>query len=93
MEPISHSGIADNPRASIAELNLGKFPESMEFQCWKLNIRTEACMRTADPQVTMQWIKEDEIAKSIDELVTSRSITGGLIFMISICLMRRLRQP
>ena len=40
------------------------------------NFRTEACMRTADPQVTMLWIKEVEIAKSIDELVTSRSITG-----------------
>ena len=38
----------------------------------KFNIRTEVCMRTADPQVTMQWIKEVQIAKSIDELVPSR---------------------
>ena len=36
------------------------------------NIKTEVCMRTADPQVTMQWIKEVEIAKSIDELVPSQ---------------------
>ena len=33
-------------------------------------------MRTADPQVTMLWIKEVEIAKSIDELDTSRSIVA-----------------
>ena len=26
--------------------------------------------------ITMHWIKEVEIAKSIDELMTSRSITG-----------------
>ena len=48
----------------------------MEFQSWKFNFRTEVCMRTADPQVTMLWIKEVEVAKSIDELVTSRSTTG-----------------
>ena len=53
-----------------------EFPDSMEFQSWKINFRTEGCIRTADPQVTMQWIKEVEIAKSIDELVTPRSIAG-----------------
>ena len=45
-------------------------------QSWKINFRTEVCLRTADPQITMLWIKEFEIPKSIDELVTSRSITG-----------------
>ena len=48
---------------------------TFEFQCWTVNFRTEVCLRTADPQVTMVWIKEVEIAKSIDELMTSRSIT------------------
>ena len=52
----------------------------MGFQSWKINICTEVCLRTADPQVTMFWIKEVEIAKSIDELVSSRSITGQLDF-------------
>ena len=33
-------------------------------------------MRTAEPQVFMLWIKEVQVAKSNDELVTSRSITG-----------------
>ena len=58
------------------EWNLGNFPDSMEFQSWKVNFRTEVCMRTADPQVTTLWIKEVEIVKSIDELMTSRSIVA-----------------
>ena len=37
-------------------------------------------MRTAELQVTMQWVKEVEIAKSIVELMTSRSITGRTDF-------------
>ena len=49
------------------------FPDSMEFQSWKVNFRTEVRLRAADPQITMLWIKEVEIAKSIDELMTSRS--------------------
>ena len=56
-------------------------PDSIEFQSWKLNFRTEVCMRTAEPQVTMLWIGEVEVAKSIDELATSRSITGQHNFL------------
>ena len=70
----SHSGMMDNPRIPFTELNLGTFPDSMEFQSWKVNFRTEVCPRTADPHITMHWIKEVEIAKSIDELLTWRSI-------------------
>ena len=55
---------------------IGTFPDSMEFQSWKVIFRTEVCLRTADPQITIHWIKEVEIAKSIDELMTSRSIVG-----------------
>ena len=71
----SHSGLMNYPRVPLTEWNLGQFPDSMEFQSWKLNCRTEVCMRTAQPQVTMLWIKEVEVAKSFDDLVTSRSIT------------------
>ena len=83
----SHSGMMDFPRTHIAKWNLGIFPNSVEFQSWKDNFRTEVCLRTADPQITMFWIKEVEIAKSIDELMTSRLIVST-IFLISICLMR-----
>ena len=37
---------------------------------------TFACEQPNEPQVTMLWIKEVERTKSMDELVTSRSITG-----------------
>ena len=50
------------------------FPDSLEFLSWKVNCRTEVCLRAADPQITLLCIKEVEIAKSIDELMTSRSI-------------------
>ena len=35
------------------------------------------CLKTADPHITMHWIKEVEVAKSIDELKTARSIVGN----------------
>ena len=76
-------------RNGILEISLTLW----NFQSWKLNFRTEVCMQTAELQVTMLWIKEVEVAKSIDELVTSRSITGQHDFLFSIWLMRGLRQP
>ena len=54
----SHNGFMDNPRIPFSELNLGKFPDSLEFQSWKVNFRTEVCLRAADPQITLLWIKE-----------------------------------
>ena len=77
----SQVGMMDYPRVPFTERNLGKCPDSMQLQSWKLNSRTEFCMRTAEHQVTMQWIKEVEVARSIDELVTSRSITGQHNFL------------
>ena len=69
-----------NPRFPISEMHLGKFPDFTEFQSWKVNFKTEVCSKSADPHLTMHWIKEVEIAKSLDELVSSRSITGRTDF-------------
>ena len=77
----SHGGMMVYPRIAVTAWNLVKFLDSMESQSWKIDFRTESCVRTADPRVTMLWIKEVEIAKSIDELVTSRSITGQPKFL------------
>ena len=63
----------DYPRFPISEWHLEKFPDSMEFQSWKVNFKTEVCSNTAYSHRTMHWIKEVETAKSIDELMTSRS--------------------
>ena len=57
----SHSGMVDYPIIPITEMHLVKFSDSMEFESWKDNFRTEVCLRTADPQVTMLWIKEVQI--------------------------------
>ena len=39
----SHSGMIDYSRFPMSELNLGKFPNSLEFQSWKVNFKTEVC--------------------------------------------------
>ena len=70
----SPNGVMDYTRFAISEMHLGKFPDSLEFQGWKVNFKTEVCSKTADPLLTIHWIKEVEIAKSIDELMTSRSM-------------------
>ena len=70
----------DYTRFPISEMHRGKVPDSMEFQSWKVNFKTEICSKSADPHFTMHWIKEVEMAKSIDELMTSRSISGRTDF-------------
>ena len=61
-------------------MHLGKFPDSLEFQSWKVNFKTEVCAKSAFLHITIQWIKEVEIAKPIDDLMTSQSITGRTDF-------------
>ena len=39
-------------------------------------MKSEVCAKTGNPHLTMHWIKEVEMAKSIDDLMTSRSVTG-----------------
>ena len=66
----------DYPRHAISELHLGKFTDSFELQSLNVNFKTGICANSVLPQVTMHWVKELEIAKRIDDLVTSQSITG-----------------
>ena len=67
---------------------IGKFPDSTEFQSWKVNFKTEICSKSADLHLTVHWIKEAEKAKSIDEHKTSSSIMERTDFLTSMCLMR-----
>ena len=48
----------------------------MEFLSWTVIFETEVRSKSADPHLTVHWIKEVELAKSMNELVTSRSIVG-----------------
>ena len=52
----------------------------MKFQSWKINFKTEVCAKSTFLLIAMHWIKEVEIVKSMDELVTSRSIVGRTYF-------------
>ena len=51
----SHSVMIDYSRLPMSELRLGKFPDSMEFQSWKVNFKTEVCSKSADPHLTMHF--------------------------------------
>ena len=44
----SHGGMMEYPRCPISELHLAKFPDSMEFESWKVNFKTEVCAKTAN---------------------------------------------
>ena len=48
----SYGGMIDYTRLPISELHLGEFPDSVEFQSWKVNFKTEACSKSADPHLS-----------------------------------------
>ena len=52
----------------------GKFTDPDDFQCWRVNFKTEVCVSTSTPEFTMSWINEVEMSGSIDDLMTSQTI-------------------
>ena len=65
-----------NPRNQISELHFDNFCETSDFQCGKTNFKTEECSCFGSLSVAMLWIKEVEVAKPVDDLMTSQSIEG-----------------
>ena len=65
-----------NPSHPSLEMHLGKFSDHTEFQSWIVNFRTQVCSKAKNPTRALQWIKEIEAAKSLDDLITPKSITG-----------------
>ena len=57
------------------EMHLGKFPDHTEFQSWVVNFRVEVCAKAKNDTLALQWIKEIEAAKSLDDLITPKSVT------------------
>ena len=57
-------------------MHLGKFHDHTELQSWIVNFRTEVCSKAQNPPLALQWIKEIEAAKSLDDLITPKSIMG-----------------
>ena len=66
----------ETPRCAISELHFGQFPDPDDFQCWRVSFKTEVFVCTSSPELTMSWIKEVEMAGSIDDLMTSQSVSG-----------------
>ena len=44
-----------NPRNEISELHFGTFPDSVYFQCWKPNFKTEVCANSGCPTAAFFW--------------------------------------
>ena len=53
----------------MSELHLGKFPDSLEFQIWRVHFKTEVCANSAFLHITLHLIKKVEIANSTDDLL------------------------
>ena len=64
------------PSYLSSEMHLGTFPDHTEVQSWIVNFRTEVCSKAKNPTLALQWIKEIETAKSLEDLITPKSITG-----------------
>ena len=39
----------------------GKFPDPDDFQRWRVNFKTEVCVGTSTPELTMSWMNEVEM--------------------------------
>ena len=64
------------PSYPSSPMHLGKFPELTEFESWNVSFQIEVCSKAKNPMLALQWIKEIEVAKSLDDLITPKSITG-----------------
>ena len=64
------------PSHPSTEMHLGKCPNHTEFQSWIVNFPTAVCSKAKNPKRALQSIKEIEAAKSLDDLITPKSITG-----------------
>ena len=67
---------AGQQRLQISDPHFDKFPTPATFACWKIRFKTEVCICSQFPTEAMQWIKEVEMADSVDELRSSSSIRG-----------------
>ena len=65
---------ADKQRLQTSDLHFDKFPTAASFACWKIRFKTEVCTCSQFPTEATLWIKEVELADSVDDLRSSSSI-------------------
>ena len=63
-------------RQQISELQFDKFPNPQSFLVWKIRFKTQVTSCSDFPSEAMLWIREVEMVVSLDELKSSRSVTG-----------------
>ena len=59
---------ADQQRLQISDPHFDKFTTSATFACWQIRFKTEVCTCSQFPTEAMLWIKEVEMADSVDDL-------------------------
>ena len=63
-------------RQQISELQFDKFLSPQSFMVWKTRFKTQVSDGSDFPSEAMLWIKEVEMVDSLDELKSSRSVSG-----------------
>ena len=72
----------------LMEVRFGEFFDTAVFQWWKTNLKIEICSCSGCLNLGMLWMKAVEVAKSVDDIMTSRSIEWHIFFDFE---MRRIR--
>ena len=65
-------------RQQISELQFDKFPNPPSFLVWKIRFKNQVTTCSDFPSDAMLWIKEVEMVDSLEELKSSRSVSGKI---------------
>ena len=65
-------------RHQISELQFDKFSTPSTFSCWKIRFTNQVTTCSDFPSEAMLWIKEMEMVDSLEELKSSRSVSGKI---------------
>ena len=75
-DEISQNSMADQQRLQISELHFDEVSTPSTFSCWKIRFKNQVSSCSGFPSEAMLWIKEVEMADSVDVFKSSRSIKG-----------------
>ena len=77
-------------RQQISEPQFDKFLAPQSFLVWKTRFKNHVTTCSDFPSDAMLWVKEVEMVDSLDELKSSRSVSGKILRILR-CWMRGLR--
>ena len=69
--------VVGQQRQQMSELQFDKFPTSASFLVWKTRFKTQVSNGSDFPSAVMLWIKEVEMVDSLQQLKSSRSVSGN----------------